>query len=388
MAKSRSDGRKVKKPTPPKIGAAKWKALYEAAAEFHALDAWERLYETDFFGLRDPADGALYLGQVLGGMGEYFALHLYGGEGGHAYCASALDDYSEPDSFVAQYCVDLLIVEFTTRGWMEAHDMKVRKALGALPKMTGGAPGYLRFRSQKPGFAPWFPTAAEAELMRIGLRRAIDFVRRFDGDPDLMDDGEGGQVLHVFQCREGADPTVAESWNMVVEDFPGFDDEFTDEELEEEFAAPATEEEEAWAAEILAEGLDEVAEARLAKLGQREESRWEIGGSYLPAPVMEGERPFYPYVTLIVDSASGRVVDQAIASPNDDRPRLVRQLFVSAAERSGALPSAVAIDNVGDVLALAGIVGRCGIAADAEGSTNALADCLDAMVAAYELGEL
>jgi hypothetical protein len=56
------------------------------------------------------------------------------------------------------------------------------------------------------------------------------------------------------------------------------------------------------------EPLNELRLAKIKKSAKKQRGAWELGTFYLPNPVLEGERPFYPVVFLVLDQESGQIL--------------------------------------------------------------------------------
>lgn len=70
-----------------------WKALYQAALEFKEIEAWTWMYNSDVFGVQNPANGEIGYCCIVGALGEMFAMAHVPGHRGigelHASCIRA-----------------------------------------------------------------------------------------------------------------------------------------------------------------------------------------------------------------------------------------------------------------------------------------------------------
>ncbi|MFQ5814136.1 MAG: hypothetical protein ACE5I2_13255, partial [Anaerolineae bacterium] len=136
---------------------ADWQALYQAALEFKEIEAWTWMYDSDVFGVQDPATGEIGYCCIMGNLGEMFALALYlGSEGLESYMRVA----SEPPQISAEALETMLlqkclIVSFGGREELTKEDRQVIKRLGLKFR---GRTAWPLFRSYRPAYHPWYLT--------------------------------------------------------------------------------------------------------------------------------------------------------------------------------------------------------------------------------------
>jgi hypothetical protein len=63
-----------------------WRSLYENSLRFMELRPWESLYDSDVFGVLDPATGRTGYCCVMGALGEVLALCVFRGSEGLESC--------------------------------------------------------------------------------------------------------------------------------------------------------------------------------------------------------------------------------------------------------------------------------------------------------------
>jgi hypothetical protein len=267
---------------------AAWKALYQAALEFRGIEAWTWMYDSDIFGVQDPATGEIGYCCVMGNLGEMFALAVYlGSEGLESYMRVASDLAEDPseglEAVLEQKC---LMASFGARKGLTAEDRQVIKDLGLKFR---GRTAWPLFRSYRPAYHPWYLTADEARFLTLALQQARGTCVRFREDPGLFDPAE--EELWFVRVPENTAKGIMwkDAW---LEPDP----------LEEEYLPDVP--------------IDEFRLARLRKEAQVLDATWEMDYFLSPSAVQEkrGERPYYPYMTMTVDRASGFVFGTEMAS--------------------------------------------------------------------------
>ena len=301
----------MKEPSPNK---AEWQALYQAALEFKEIEAWTWMYDSDVFGVRDPASGEIGYCCVMGALGEMFALAVYlGSEGLESYMRVASGpptDLSEAlETALLQRC---LMASFGSRDELTKEDRQVIKGLGLKFR---GRTAWPLFRSHRPAYHPWYLTADEARFLTLALQQARGVCLRLQEDPALFD------------------PPDEWSWFVRVPEETGEGLSWRDAWLETE---PLEEE------ELPTVHIDELRLARLKKAAQFTQAVWEMDFFLSPTPVQDkrGERPYYPYMLMTVDHGSGFIFGTDLVPPETFLAE-VPERFMALAERLNMLPSEV-----------------------------------------------
>ncbi|UCC75424.1 MAG: hypothetical protein JSW37_07800 [Anaerolineales bacterium] len=307
-----------------------WKGLYDAAVEFKEAEPWDWMWDSDLFGVQNPATGEVGYCCVMGRLGEHFALGLYPGtEGLQAYLKIVAEDLSPDDMLQLQRC---LMASFEDRKLLSREDLDVIKRLGLKFR---GRQAWPVFRSYQPGFYPWYLTSEEAQYLTVTLQQAIHVALRFQDDPDMLAPPVKNQYL-VRVLEKSVDGL---QWKDVwLEPRP----------LER--------------VPIPAQPIDA---CRLQRLSERIPNRkgiWEFDYSYSPMPARDnpGERPYFPHVIFCVDQDSGFVLACDLVSPVEPVSGLAEHV-VAAAERMGSLPREIRVRREEVFQVLEAVTSRLGV---------------------------
>ena len=259
----------------PSPSLQEWKALYEAALEFKELAPWNWMHDTDIFGVKDPVSGEIGYCCIMGAAGEHYALGLYlGSEGLYGLSRILSGEFSEFRD-EALYIQNCLMASFEDRKCLQKQDLRQIKALGLKFR---GRNAWSLFRNYMPGFFPWYLKGDEVRFLTVALQQAMDVSLRIQKDPELLD----------YPSRD--------HYFVRVPDKPGENIIWKDEWLE---PSPLKME------DIPAIPVEETTLRRLKKARLQRRGIWEIDFFFVQSAVREkGERPYFPYMSLLVDHNS------------------------------------------------------------------------------------
>lgn len=291
-----------------------WRRLYEAVHQFKAVAPWQWMMDADLFGVRDPQTGQIGYCCILGNLGEMLGLCVYRGSAGLDVYHQTQAGQIGPGMIEAIFIQDCLMASFEDRADLDAPDLHLIKDLGFKFR---GHKAWPLFRSYRPGFVPWFLEPDEVRFLTLCLEQAIDVSMRFRPNPELlMPTPEGKYLVREAEEQDG--------W-LVWRD---------------EWQAP----EPAPSPQPIAEPPAPASD-RLATLAQQTERRpvaWEFDFFMAPLPINEGERPYYPYLGLIVDHESGYVLTGDLTG--HQRPlEAYQETFLKTIGQAGVRPEAVLV---------------------------------------------
>lgn len=252
-----------------------WRQLHAVAVAVKALAPWDWMNEADLFAVEDPASGQMGYVNVMGAIGEHFAVAVYlGGAGLRGFMA--MQHARESDMEELFFAVPQLQASFEGRESLRSEDRDIVKALGLKFR---GRNDWPLFRSYRPGYFPWHLSAEEASFLIVALEQVLDVAPRFRADASLF----YGQDVEGLLVRAASSSAPDAAW--VDRRQAKMDMEL----------------------EPLAVTIEERMLNKLAALPPGKGSI-EIDLFRLPSPVREGNgRPYFIYNLLFVDGESGFV---------------------------------------------------------------------------------
>ena len=263
-----------------------WKALLKLAAEFFELKPWIYAADCDLFGIRDATTGEVRIGHVLGNANEVFAVVIYR-KGGRNWVFSLLEPRGDPNDLDQANGMDCLKLEWVTKRELEREDLAMLKRAGF--KTTGRGAIWPQFRSFSPGWHPWGLGQDEALQLLADLPQLLAGLRLYKSLPNLFDD-RAPQELPFIQGKIVDRMPLPED----LEWMPYIPSPLNDQST---FKLDGTEIE------------------NLRKLTKNPSEVCEFDSMILPgASFMEGGRPCFGRISLLVDSSGGLIHDVKVES--------------------------------------------------------------------------
>jgi len=265
-----------------------WRRAYELAAEVRDLHPWTWMCDTDHLGFEDPEDGSPRFISVMGRQGEHYAVAVY----------RRIEDLFRIIDLVCETGADADVIletsqlqlSFEDRDFLAPEDSRVIKRLGLKFR---GRQAWPCFRSYLPGQFPWFVDRDELRQLTLALEQVLAVAPRFRDDEDGLDClNRMGMEEHVFLMRTPVNTAGTVEWeeHMVKIERP---------------ASP----------EIVPEVNDLLLE-RAARF-PAVENTLEVELRPTPEPVQErkGQRPYFPWIMLVVESSEGFIVGHELLAP-------------------------------------------------------------------------
>ncbi len=263
---------------PPPVPLELWRDLYHAATRLQLLAPWQWMSDSHVFGVNNEHGTRMV--SILGALGEVFGMVTYRGSTGANFLLRLLTGQFAPEDPDGIFCQDALLANFVPLTRLDKPDRNVIQQIGfkaafSRPKL------YPKFKSHKPGYVPWFIDEAEARLLLDDLNNAARFAELLRRIPDLYD--SHGMPEFPFITATGTGPLSAGQleWHAIFADPPPPDPAVNPQEFD---LAP------------------------LMKLPQVARTQWELTAFYSDMRIGEPPRPFYPKISMGVESSTGIVV--------------------------------------------------------------------------------
>lgn len=259
-----------------------WKKLYGAANRVKKLEPWNWLSENQFFGVKNPETGGIGFVSVMGALGEHYSIAVYMGSEG---LYGLLDLYDSDPLQNPEILLEIpqLQASFESRQELEKEDINIIKKLGYKFK---GKSNWPMFRSYRPGHVPWFLDADEARFLTYALEQLEVMAPRLKEDPEMLDFENYDEFL--IRIPEKKDGEII--WNETVESVPPPEDKEVSFSVDQDI-------------------IDDM------RKKPKKKANIQMGFFMIPSPIMEGERPFFPYMLVIVDGEQGTILGQEIFQP-------------------------------------------------------------------------
>lgn len=287
-----------------------WLKLYDAALKFKAIEAWNWMYDDYLFGVQNPEDGEIGYCTVLGILGEVFGLIVYMGQSGlKSYLTIASNPENMEDNLYIQDCIS---ATFDDRKYIDKNDAAIIKKLGLKFR---GKKAYPVFRRLKPNYYPWYLTKDECRFLTIALEQAVYVCTKAKDDDSFLPD-----ILNTGDC--------------LVRYFEGG-------KWKNKIIHPDVREKE----RKVFIHIDELRLSGIKKNSVKSEGKWEMDFFINPTmPIKEKGRPYFPLLTLIVDSLSGHVFNVIMTEPSDYYQK-ISDGFVEFIEKIGVMPQEIFVEK-------------------------------------------
>lgn len=264
-----------------------WEALYAAAIMFKEAAPWEWMDNEDICAVENPEDAEVGYYSILGSGGEEFGLGMFVGEDGYQRYMKVISGEIEPEDFEESIMARSISMLLVDRDVLQKKDYDIIRSLGLRFR---GKNAWPFFRSQRPGYVPWFLDKSEAHFLTVALHQALEAANEVrNGTLDLWVLQRENRVL--TRCyRNGR-------WLGEWRNAP------TPSQQKEEHV----------------ESIDPVKEAELhlfSNQASKTNAVWELDIFMLPIPIAsESKRYYFPICLLVVETKLGLVIGVNLTKP-------------------------------------------------------------------------
>lgn len=357
--RARSRPRKQASPATGDAPAEAWLALYAAARRYRDAAPWSWLSDGEIVGVRDPLTGETAWCAALGAAGEIFGLLAHrGAEGFHVHermQAGTLD----PDE--ALFAQKALLIDFTDRADLDRRELSRLRALGLSFR---GPQAWPRVESHEPGFVPALPDLRGVQLLTCALEQSLDVFLRAAPDPSLLVPDAMGRLL----VRAAAEAGDAGARGAADAGTPTWSDTRESPPPPPPPDPPPR--------------VDDMLLQRLRNEWRSTPATLEFAAFHTLATIAEpGQRPYFAIAALLVESASGAIVDVQVEAP-PLTPQRLSDAVLAALGKLGSRPARLHVKTESTRAALQPLASGLGIELRRARSTPALDEAAAALKAA------
>ncbi|MBC7319541.1 hypothetical protein H5T89_02750 [bacterium] len=292
-----------------------WRQLFDLAIKFKETKSWEWMDYINVFGVQDPNTGEICYFNVVdvsGEEGNLYALALYPGDEGLISLLEILDERRPEDEQF--YFSDIIVVQFSDRGFLSREDLEIIKKLGLKFRGKGN---WISFKRMLPGYLPRIINKEEANLLLATLEQAIDICLMFRDNPELKVKDE---TLIRTSKKEGPNIIWEDKW--VELDYPP-----------EELSVYDPK-------EVIENGINAIKP-------QRSLEEWAIDFLFLPNPVRddeESEEIYFPYFGIVMNNITKAGINFGMYKySREDRLTYPVELFLNTVEITDRLPRSIVV---------------------------------------------
>lgn len=290
-----------------------WHQLFDIVARLKKLAPWDWMYDSDIFGVEDPATGTIGYCYVLGAAGEEFGIVVHPGSAGLMSYLQIMEADEQPSQELMDN-LNCLQLTFDNRDYVTEQDREVYKKLDLKFR---GKKNWPIIRSYVPGYSPWIPNQEEVRFLINILNEAIRVCERAREHPESIRPRESGDMLELM-VRKALKSDALLSWDSewMIPDEP-----------EPDLMIP------------------EANITLLRDIGKSVSFRkniWEFDAWFFPQATLDDkdERPYFPLILLWADQTSGAILSQEIARI-DEIAKVSHEMFYKLLASSKIVPAEI-----------------------------------------------
>jgi hypothetical protein len=312
-----------------------WLNLYQAADQFKKLEPWVWLTNVHLFGVRSPRDHRIGYCCVMGSGKEMYGLAVYLGTEGLQTVLEMLNGEFTDDPLFAQHCY---MLSFGSRDELYPEEYERLNELGLSYQ---GKTAWPSFRLYEPGYVPW-PLTQRDDMVFLTeiLHQAIEVCLTYRQNPDALLAGNGERFLVRVPLTEGESDTM--QWRSEWQE-----------------PDPADQ----WQPAGRAAVVDELRMVKARRAVNGDAGIWEVDSFYIPMPIEEEGRPFYPTLNIIADQETGQILHYGL-TPQKEASENLAEGLLALIEMHRVKPTRLAVrtsqmeEELARVIAGFGLVSR------------------------------
>lgn len=258
--------------------------IYDLSDDLRKLSPWEYMTEDDIFGIKIPESDRIYFISIMGTLGEVFALIAYEG-------IIALGQFREiqndpygarPESVLT---IPNIMLSFENSTDLDKTELKRIKELGF--KFTGSK-SWPELKHTIPGYVPVFPENPYLNDMEIIIEQSLNVIKRIKNKRDIITTYDENSNVYLVRVSNNSD-----NWKDVYETIIPENRSF--------FV-----------------GYNFSLLEKLIRLPQHKKTL-QIDLVIIPNAIKEkNNKPYFPFLILVVDSVTGIVEGFQMLTPVPD----------------------------------------------------------------------
>ena len=295
--------KKAAEPPKPQAGAPYadlMGRMYTSLSLIGAMEPWERLYETDIFGVRIPGSGVTWFISIMGNNGEYTGISAYRDYEGLMGFLNIQENHDRlPVTTVLT--IPHIRLSFTDREELDKRDMEAVKRSGVTFRGRGQWP---KLEETLPGYVPAFPDQEMMEEIADLFEQVLMTLVELQTKPTLLNrkGTPDNELLIRVTSGTGAKRKWKNSYELI--DTEGHRVEYNL----------------SWSRE---------SQEAVIKL-KPSEDRLQCELFLVPAPVMNpGKRDYLPFMLLLTDKNSGMISGMELIHADPD----IRSVYESVPQK-------------------------------------------------------
>ncbi|MCX7780881.1 MAG: hypothetical protein N2491_08195, partial [Negativicutes bacterium] len=287
--------------------------------------------DCDIFGVQCPETEEIYYCSIMGAAGTHFGIVAYRGTPGLEVLLKIMHSNGKkfsPDVLYEQNCLQC---SFENREMLDKEDLQVIKSLGLKFR---GRNQWPQFRDHSPGLYPWFINSSQCRTLTHILRQALEVSLRCRESKQRLYAKKDEFLVRVMQKDNGG----AAKW--------------TDSYLS---PAPCN------LAYTVFRLQDEVLVHRLKNIKSNAKYKAEAGIFYLPVPVRDEGRPYFPRMCILLNKETGAILAAETIRNTETEGHMFLSAVIRLILESGRKPAVIYVSNPEANALFSGLCNQVGI---------------------------